>query len=72
MCLVITNCAKPDEYSDWLMLGIQSMYPMVVWDPMEKFKKLASLLALTSPIHHLEVCHGHGCYPPTIQVHVEG
>jgi hypothetical protein len=40
---------------------------------MEKQKKLASLVALASPIHHLEVHPNHGRnYPPTIQVHVEG
>jgi hypothetical protein len=33
--LVTTKCAKPNEYNDWLMFEIQSMYPMVAWDPME-------------------------------------
>jgi hypothetical protein len=27
--LVMVECAKFDEYNDWLMLGIQSMCPMV-------------------------------------------
>ncbi len=72
MGLVTTNCAKFDECRDWLMLGVQSMYHMVAWDPMNKLKQLAPLLALTLPIHHLGMHHGHGCYLPTIQIHVEG
>ncbi len=30
------------------------------------------LIALTSPIHHVEVHPSHGHYPPTIQTYVEG
>jgi hypothetical protein len=63
MGLVITNCAKLDECRDWLMLGVQLMYPMVAWDPTNKLKQLASLLALTFT---MEVHHGHGCYLPII------
>jgi len=33
---------------------------------------IGSLVALTSSIHHLEVHHGHGYYPPTTQFHVQG
>jgi hypothetical protein len=33
--LVTIECAKPNEYNDWLMFEVQSMYPMAAWDPME-------------------------------------
>ncbi len=36
MSLVMTECAKPNEYNDWPMFGIQSMCPIVASDPMEK------------------------------------
>jgi hypothetical protein len=32
--LVTTKCAKLNEYNGSLMFEIQSMYPMVAWDPM--------------------------------------
>jgi len=39
---------------------------------MNKLERLASPLALTPLIHHLEVDLGHGRYPQKTQVHVEG
>ncbi len=42
---VMAECAKLDEYNDLLMLGIQSMCPMVAYDPMEKLDQLAPPVA---------------------------
>jgi hypothetical protein len=36
MGLVMAKCAKLDKYNEWLMFGVQSMCPMMAWDPMEK------------------------------------
>jgi hypothetical protein len=38
MGLVTAKCAKPNECNDWPMPIVQSMYPMVMWDPMEKLE----------------------------------
>jgi hypothetical protein len=38
MGLVIAEDVEPDECSDYPMLGIHFMYPMVAWDPMEKLE----------------------------------
>jgi len=54
------------------MPRVQSMCPMMAYDPMEKLEQLGPPMALTLPIHYLEVHLGHGHYPPTTQVHVEG
>jgi hypothetical protein len=45
---------------------------MVAYDPIEKLKQLAPHVALTLPIHYLEVYLGHGHYLPTTQVHAKG
>jgi hypothetical protein len=66
------ECAKPDEYNDSIMHGVQSMCPMVAYGPMEKLELLAPPMALTLPIHYLGACPNHGHYLPTINVHVEG
>jgi hypothetical protein len=42
MGLVMVKCAKLNEYNDLLMLIVQSMCPMVAYDPMKKLKQLAT------------------------------
>ncbi len=42
MGLVMVECAKPNEYNDSLMPRVQSMCPMVAYDPIEKLKQLAT------------------------------
>jgi hypothetical protein len=42
--LVVVKCVKHDEYNDWLMLAILTMYPIAIWDPMLTPKLITSYL----------------------------